>query len=182
MQAILAPYFDELYTLRQAGLDIEVVEDGATFEANALKKAEETLAQAPGFDVALADDSGLAVDALGGAPGVYSARFAGDGHNDDANNAKLMDVMQNVPESERSCRFVCAIALARRNVPPICVRAECEGRLLFAPQGTGGFGYDPYFYYAPLGGSFAELSEEQKNRVSHRALALEKLRKVLETT
>ena len=179
MKAILAPYYAELYTLREAGLDIEVEEDGATFEANALKKAVETLAQAPGFDAAIADDSGLMVDALGGAPGVYSARFAGEGHDDAANNAKLMQVMQDVPEAERACRFVSAIALARRDGSTLCVRGEAEGTLLFEAHGIGGFGYDPYFYYAPLSGTFAELSEEQKNEISHRALALAKLQEVL---
>ncbi|MCL2696176.1 MAG: RdgB/HAM1 family non-canonical purine NTP pyrophosphatase [Clostridiales bacterium] len=179
IQAILTPYYAELATMREAGLDIEVDEDGATFEENALKKANEVLALAQDFDAALADDSGLCVDALGGAPGVYSARFAGEGHDDAANNAKLMDVMTNVPERERGCRFVSVIALARRGAPPIIVRGECEGRVLFGPRGTGGFGYDPYFYYAPLGCSFAELTEADKNKVSHRARALQALQAAL---
>ncbi len=176
IKEIMGEYFPSISTMKEAGLAIDVVEDGDTFCANAIKKAEETLAAAPGFDAALADDSGLAVDALNGAPGVYSARYAGEGHDDAANNQKLMQEMRSIPEADRTCRFVSAIALARRGLPTLCVTGACEGRLLFAPQGENGFGYDPLFLYEPLGRSFAELTAEEKNSVSHRKRALEVLK------
>ena len=176
---ILADSFSALDTLREAGLAIEVVEDGATFAENAVKKAEQVLAAAPGYDAALSDDSGLAVDALGGAPGVYSARYAGPQHDDADNNRKLMADMAGVPDGQRGCRFVCAVALARRGRPTVTAEGACEGVLLRAPRGENGFGYDPYFYYPPAGRTFAELTGEAKNAVSHRRRALESLRALL---
>lgn len=179
IRQILADSFSALDTLREAGLAIEVVEDGATFAENAVKKAEQVLAAAPGYDAALSDDSGLAVDALGGAPGVYSARYAGPQHDDADNNRKLMADMAGVPDGQRGCRFVCAVALARRGRPTITAEGACEGVLLRAPRGENGFGYDPYFYYPPAGRTFAELTGEAKNAVSHRRRALESLRALL---
>jgi len=180
IKQIMGEYFPVIRTMEEAGLALEIVEDGDTFCANAVKKAEETLAAAPGFDAALADDSGLSVDALNGAPGVYSARYAGSGHDDEANNQKLLQDMRDIPEERRSCRFTSAVALARRGRPTLCVTGSCEGRLLFAPRGENGFGYDPLFFYEPLGRSFAELTAEEKNGVSHRKRALEKLKGELE--
>lgn len=179
IKAILAPYFDEILSLRDAGITIDVVEDGDTFEANARKKAEEVLAVAAA-DAVLSDDSGLMVDALGGAPGVYSARYAGEGHDDAANNAKLLEAMQNVPDEARSCRFVSAIALARRGRETLVCLGKVEGMLLSAPRGTSGFGYDPLFYYVPAGKTFAELDASEKNLVSHRKRGLEAVRAALE--
>lgn len=179
IRQILADSFSALDTLREAGLAVEVVEDGATFAENAVKKAEQVLAAAPGYDAALSDDSGLAVDALGGAPGVYSARYAGPQHDDADNNRKLMADMAGVPDGQRGCRFVCAVALARRGRPTVTVEGACEGVLLRAPRGENGFGYDPYFYYPPAGRTFAELTGEAKNAVSHRRRALESLRTLL---
>ncbi len=179
IRQILADSFSALDTLREAGLAIEVVEDGATFAENAVKKAEQVLAAAPGYDAALSDDSGLAVDALGGAPGVYSARYAGPQHDDADNNRKLMADMAGVPDGQRGCRFVCAVALARRGRPTVTAEGACEGVLLRAPRGENGFGYDPYFYYPPAGRTFAELTGEAKNAVSHRRRALESLRALL---
>lgn len=179
IRQILADSFSALDTLREAGLAIEVVEDGATFAENAVKKAEQVLAAAPGYDAALSDDSGLAVDALGGAPGVYSARYAGPQHDDADNNRKLMADMAGVPDGQRGCRFVCAVALARRGRPTVTTEGACEGVLLRAPRGENGFGYDPYFYYPPAGRTFAELTGEAKNAVSHRRRALESLRALL---
>ena len=179
IKAILAPYFDEILSLRDAGITIDVVEDGDTFEANARKKAEEVLAVATA-DAVLSDDSGLMVDALGGAPGVYSARYAGEGHDDAANNAKLLEAMQNVPDDARTCRFVSAIALARRGRETIVRLGKVEGMLLSAPRGTSGFGYDPLFYYVPAGKTFAELDASEKNLVSHRKHGLEAVRAALE--
>ncbi|MBQ9923718.1 MAG: non-canonical purine NTP pyrophosphatase, partial [Clostridia bacterium] len=140
IKEILSDYFDELVTMREAGLDIDVVEDGLTFRENAVKKATEILEKS-GFDATLADDSGLCVDALNGAPGVYSARYAGEGHDDKANNAKLMQAMKDVPDEKRTCRFVSAVALARRGRPVLVVEGKAEGLLLRAPAGENGFGY-----------------------------------------
>lgn len=175
IKEILGGFFTDIRTLREAGLEIDVVEDGATFEANALKKASEVLAVCPEADAALSDDSGLMVDALGGAPGIFSARYASEGHDDEANKAKLLADMANVADDERGCRFVSAIALVRQGREPVVVRGEVRGRLLRTPLGQGGFGYDPLFYYPPLAKSFAELSADEKNSVSHRKRALEAL-------
>ena len=175
---ILGAEFSDMVTLKQAGLDIDVVEDGDTFQANAIKKAEEVL-EISGYPAALADDSGLIVDALGGAPGVYSARYAGEGHNDADNNAKLMRDMMGVPYEQRTCRFASAVALARAGKETICVMGFAEGILLTEARGENGFGYDPYFFYPPLGKSFAQLSAEEKNAVSHRKHALEALLEAL---
>ncbi|HEY3352577.1 MAG TPA: XTP/dITP diphosphatase [Polyangia bacterium] len=146
----------------------EVVEDGATFAANAAKKAR-VIAAATGRPV-LADDSGLEVDALGGAPGVRSARFAGAGHDDGANNARLLAELAGVPAERRTARFRCAMALVDGGAA-IVREGACEGVILDAPRGGGGFGYDPLFLYPPLGRTFAELSVDEKNRLSHRARA-----------
>ncbi len=178
IREILHDDFPEMVTLKEAGLAIDVVEDGATFLDNAVKKAEAVLA-ASGYSAALADDSGLVVDALNGAPGVYSARYAGTAHDDAANNAKLMADMADVPDEKRTCRFACAVALARTGKPTLTVIGYCEGRLLHEAHGANGFGYDPYFLYEPLGKSFAELSAAEKNMVSHRRRALEALKNKL---
>ena len=179
IEEILSGYFDEMVTLREAGLDIDVVEDGATFRENAVKKATEILEKS-GFDAALADDTGLCVDALGGAPGVYSARYAGEGHDTAANNALLMERMADVPDGKRTCRFICCVALARRGRPVLAVEGKAEGMLLRAPAGENGFGYDPYFFYPPMNKSFAELTAREKNSVSHRRAALDALRQALD--
>ena len=180
IRQIVGRYFSDMSTLREAGLEIDVLEDGETFQENAVKKAEEVLAAAPGFDAALADDSGLMVDALGGAPGVHSARYAGEGHNDAENNRKLMADMRDVPDGQRSCRFASAIALARRGKATLTVIGYAEGTLLRESRGQNGFGYDPYFLYPPLGKTFAELSAEEKNAVSHRSRSLALLEQALE--
>ena len=166
IKEILGDYFSEILSLKEAGIAIDVEEDGETFEQNALKKAQEVLKIADA-DAALSDDSGLMVDALDGAPGVYSARFAGEGHDDAANNAKLMDMMRLVPEEKRTARFVSAVALARRGKEPMVCRGAVEGSILYAPQGENGFGYDPLFFYAPAGLSFAQMSAENKNAIRH---------------
>ena len=176
---ILGAEFPDMVTLKQAGLEIDVVEDGTTFAENAIKKAEE-VRKISGYPAALADDSGLIVDALNGAPGVYSARYAGEGHNDADNNAKLMSDMEGVPTEQRTCRFASAVALAREGKETICVLGYAEGILLTEARGSNGFGYDHYFYYPPFGKSFAELSAEEKNSVSHRKHALQALLAVLD--
>jgi XTP/dITP diphosphohydrolase len=167
--------------MRDAGIELEVIEDGQTFRENAIKKAVETLAYVSDrFDAVLADDSGLCVDALDGAPGVYSARFSGEGHNDAANNAKLIALLSDVPDERRTARFCCCVALARVGREPIAVQGEVEGTILHESRGENGFGYDPYFYYAPFQKSFAELSADEKNSVSHRKRALMLLREALD--
>jgi len=152
----------------------EVVEDGDTFAANAIKKAREVSA-ATGLP-ALADDSGLEVDALGGAPGVYSARYAGDDATDDANNDKLLAALAGVPEARRTARFRSVLALAdvggRLGDRVITSDGTCEGRVLDHRRGTGGFGYDPLFWAPELGATFAELGVGSKNDLSHRARAM----------
>lgn len=179
IHAILASDFPEMITLKEAGLDIEVDEDGTTFEENAAKKAEETLERS-GYDAVLADDSGLMVDHLGGAPGVYSARFAGVDHDFDANNRKLVAELDGVPNEKRTAHFVTVIALARRGQKTLIARGSVDGTITTEAHGTNGFGYDPFFFYAPYGKTFAELTAEEKNGVSHRRRALEALKKALD--
>ena len=179
IEDILSGYFDEMVTMREAGLDIDVVEDGSTFRENAVKKATQILEKS-GFDATLADDTGLCVDALGGAPGVYSARYAREGHDTAANNALLMENMKDVPDEKRTCRFTCCVALARKGRDVLVAEGKAEGTLLRAPAGENGFGYDPYFFYPPLHKSFAELTAQEKNSVSHRRAALDALRRALD--
>ena len=150
----------------------EPVEDQPTFDANARKKAEHYSRLAPG-EIVLADDSGLAVDALGGAPGVHSARYAngaGAGNSpDDANNDKLLREMRG--RNDRAAAFVCVIAAARDGQTLATFRGEARGVLLDTPRGSGGFGYDPLFFFPALGKTFAELAPEEKAKVSHRGQA-----------
>ena len=174
IKAILGCFYDEILSLREAGIDMDVVEDANTFEGNALKKAREVFAVADA-DAVLSDDSGLMVDALGGAPGVYSARYAGEGHDDAANNAKLLDALRDVPDEKRTARFCTSVALIRKGMPAVTANGSVEGRILRSSQGENGFGYDPLFYYEPLKKSFAQLTPEEKNSVSHRRRALESL-------
>ena len=155
----------------------EVLEDGTTFEANARKKAEHYSRFVP-REIVLADDSGLQVDALGGAPGVRSARYAagkGESNSSDAaNNARLLRELAHVPDAQRQAQFVCVIAAARDGSTLATFRGEAKGVMLHALRGSGGFGYDPLFYFAELGKTFAELSAEEKAKVSHRGKAFRK--------
>ena len=151
-----------------------VEEDAETFEGNARKKAEHYSRCASG-EMVLADDSGLEVDALGGAPGVHSARYAAASEQgnstDEANNARLLRELGRVQFKDRTARFVCVIAAARDGKTLATVRGQTFGVVLDAPRGSGGFGYDPLFYYPPLAKSFGELSPEEKAKVSHRGKA-----------
>ena len=151
-----------------------VEEDADTFDGNARKKAEHYSQFAAG-EIVLADDSGLEVDALSGAPGVRSARYAApDGQSnstDAANNARLLQELKNVRGERRAARFVCVIAAARDGKTLVTVRGETRGTVLDAPRGSGGFGYDPLFFYSALGKSFGELAPEEKAKVSHRGKA-----------
>ncbi len=171
IKAILGGFYDELVSLKDIGLNLNVVEDGDTFEANAVKKAREA-AQAAGCD-ALADDSGLCVTALGGAPGVYSARYAGEDATDEQNNQKLLAALDGV--TDRRAKFVAAVALVSGDTVATAY-GEVTGEIALAPSGRNGFGYDPLFYKPELGQTFAEIPADIKNTLSHRARALEALR------
>lgn len=149
----------------------EIEEGGATFQENAVKKAT-IVAAATGL-VTLADDSGLEVDALGGQPGVLSARFAGSHGNDNANNALLLERLRDISEEHRTARFKCAIAIAAPDGKTETCDGFCEGMIGFAPKGTGGFGYDPLFFIPDQRMTMAELPEGIKNRISHRAKAMQ---------
>jgi len=151
----------------------EIEETGATFAENALLKAH-AVALATGL-VALADDSGLAVDALSGAPGVYSARYSGQGATDETNNLKLIDALKDVPEQRRGCRFVSVVAACAPNGAELLAEGRWEGQVLTTPRGAGGFGYDPLFLDLELGRSAAELAPAEKNARSHRGRALRAL-------
>jgi XTP/dITP diphosphohydrolase len=153
-------------------------ETGSTYRENALLKAY-AAARASG-GLVLADDSGLEVDALEGAPGVRSARFGGPGLDDTGRCARLLDALRGVPSARRTARFRCVIALVEPGQREETVEGAADGVILDAPRGMGGFGYDPLFYYPPLGRTFAELTEAEKARVSHRGLALAAARRLLE--
>jgi XTP/dITP diphosphohydrolase len=164
----------ELYP--QSALNVpEVSETGTTFVENAIIKARNA-AQHTGF-AALADDSGIEVDALNGAPGVYSARFSGADASDEANNALLVEKLRAVPEQQRSARYRAVIVFMRNaaDPSPIICEGSWEGQILLEPRGQGGFGYDPFFYLPEQGCTSAELSAEQKNQQSHRGKALREL-------
>ena len=153
------------------GVDIDVEETGTTFEENSFQKAEAVM-KATGLP-ALADDSGIAVDALNGEPGIYSARYGFDPSLDDLGRLELLlKNMEDVPAGQRQGKFVCVITMVTPDGQMIQARGEAHGEILWAPVGENGFGYDPIFFYPPLGKGFAELSPEQKNQVSHRAVAL----------
>ena len=161
----------ELVLESDLGVDIDVEETGSTFEENSLLKAE-TVMKATGLP-ALADDSGIAVDALNGEPGIYSARYGFDESLDDWGRLQLLlKNTEQVPDERRQAKFVCVITLVTPQQEIIQARGEVHGMLLRTPAGQGGFGYDPIFYYPPLGKSLAELTPEEKNQVSHRANAL----------
>jgi XTP/dITP diphosphohydrolase len=165
---------------------LAVVEDGLTFEANARKKAQEYSKYVPG-EIVVADDSGLEIDALNGAPGVHSARYAApdlqnkapheaDANTDDqANNARVLRELKGVPSAQRTGRFVCVLAAARDGETLATIRGRAEGIILEAPRGTNGFGYDPLFYFPQIDKTFAELSAEEKSAYSHRGAAFREL-------
>jgi XTP/dITP diphosphohydrolase len=178
LAAILAPFGYELITQSSLGIDTPP-ETGATFAENALLKARHT-ARLSGLP-AIADDSGIEVDALGGRPSVYSARYAGEGATDLANLQKMLDELRDVPSDGRSARYQCVIAFARsaEDPEPLIAHGSWEGRVLTAPRGTGGFGYDPIFQPAGFDLSAAELSAAEKNARSHRGEALRALARLL---
>lgn len=155
-----------------------IVENGRTFKANAAKKAL-AISRFTGGGLVIADDSGLCVRALGGAPGVISARFAGKGKSDIQNNAKLLRLLEGVPPSKRQARFVCAVAIADNGKIVKLIEESCAGRIAFEPKGPHGFGYDPLFLIPRYGRTFGQLGLKTKDRMSHRSKALKKARAFL---
>lgn len=171
MQQILGQYGLEVVLESDLGLDIEVEETGTTFEENSMLKAK-AVQQAAGI-TALADDSGLQVDALNGAPGIYSARFGGERNKSDRDRLEyLLELMKDVPQAQRTARFVSVITMLRPDGSSIVARGTCEGVIALAPHGSNGFGYDPVFFVPQEGCTFAQLKSERKNEISHRANAL----------
>ena len=181
IESITKKFGMNVITKAEAGVgDLEVEETGTTFEENSLIKAE-AIMKATGMP-AIADDSGLEADALNGAPGVYSARFSGEGATDESNNAKLLKLMENIPDDERSARFVSVVTLCFPDGTVVAARGECPGTLRRSPRGDGGFGYDPLFVPVGYDKTYAEISAEEKNIISHRAKALGILRMKLKET
>ncbi|MDD5926777.1 MAG: XTP/dITP diphosphatase [Firmicutes bacterium] len=178
IDAITKKFGMHIISRDEAGVpDIEITEDGQTFEDNSLKKAREIMKLCG--QITIADDSGLMVDCLDGAPGVYSARFAGEDGNDEKNNQKLLMLLEGVPEEKRTAEFVSVITMVYPDGNIITARGECRGRIITEPAGDNGFGYDPLFVPDGYDRTFAQLTAEEKNSVSHRAAALEKLKKLL---
>ncbi len=169
---LLSSFSVEIKSLQDFGPIPPVEEDGETFEENAYKKAH-TTARFLGFPV-LADDSGLEVQALGGLPGVHSARYAGEEATDEENNLKLLEAMKGI--EDRKASFQCVISIAVPRGPALTYEEECKGEITHEMKGDHGFGYDPIFYYPPLEKTFAQMSSEEKNRVSHRGRAAAQLR------
>lgn len=174
IRQILGDLSLEILSMKEAGISVDIVEDGATFEENALIKAEAVAACCD--DIVLADDSGLEIDYLNKEPGIYSARYAGEDTPYEIKNQMLLDRLQGVPRELRTARFVCAIAAVVPGWEPIVVRGTIEGYIGDKPAGENGFGYDPIFYVPDLECSTAELSPEEKNARSHRGNALRMMR------
>ncbi|KUP05903.1 nucleoside-triphosphate diphosphatase [Bacillus coahuilensis p1.1.43] len=166
-------YGIKVKTLNDVAKDLDIEETGTTFEENAIIKAEE--ASKLFHTLVIADDSGLEIDALNGAPGVYSARYAGLEKNDDANMEKVLNELQGVPKEKRTARFCCCLAIAAPGLETKTVFGTCEGRILEEKRGHNGFGYDPIFFVEHLGRTMAELTKDEKSSVSHRGNALKKL-------
>ena len=168
----------EILSMKEAGVDVDIVEDGASFEENAEIKAR-AVARVLTNDIVLADDSGLEIDYLDKAPGIYSARFAGEDTSYDIKNNILLDRMEGVPDEERTARFVCAVAAVFPDGTVDVVRETIEGRVAYEPAGDNGVGYDPIFYVPEYGCTTAQMSPEQKNELSHRGKALRSMRAIL---
>lgn len=180
IRSILADTGAEVLSMKGAGISIDIVEDGISFEENALIKARAVAAvwKEP-ESVVLADDSGLVIDALGGEPGIYSARYMGENTSYDEKNTNLIERLEGVSDEKRSASFVCAIAAVLPDGREFTVRDAIEGRIGYEQKGEGGFGYDPIFYVPEFEKTTAEMTAEEKNRVSHRGKALEHMKEVL---
>ena len=183
MKEILKELDIEVKSLENENINIDVVEDGKTFEENAKKKAKEIyeflLKRGDKNFIVLADDSGLAVDYLNGEPGIYSARYAGEHGNDEKNNEKLLNKLMGLPQENRGAKFICQLAMFTDQGEYFKVTGEAKGYIIEELHGEGGFGYDPLFFYEPLNKTFAELTSEEKNQVSHRGNALKELKRII---
>ncbi len=178
IRMILADIGYEIVSMKEAGIFVDIQENGSTYEGNALIKARAVAAESVG-DIVLADDSGLEIDSLGGEPGVYSARYMGEDTPYSVKNANLIERLNGVPDEKRTARFVCAIAAVLPDGRELTTRAAIEGRIGYEEKGSGGFGYDPIFYVSELHKTTAELTGEEKNLVSHRGKALELMKEEL---
>lgn len=174
---IMADCDVEILSMKEAGIRTDIAEDGKTFEENAKIKARAIAEHTDA--IVLADDSGLEIDALGGEPGVYSARYMGEDTSYTLKNRNLIDRLEGIPKEQRSARFVCAIAAVLPDGQELVTRQTMEGYIGYEPQGENGFGYDPIFYLDEYGCSSAALSREQKNAISHRGKALRAMREML---
>lgn len=183
IREILSDFGLEILSMKEAGVATDIVEDGSTYEENALLKARAVAKKTGEPDIVLADDSGLEVDYLNKEPGIYSARYLGEDTPYTIKNHNLIERLNGVPDEKRTARFVCAIAAVLPDGRELTTRAAIEGRIDYEEKGQGGFGYDPIFYVPEFGKTTAELTEEEKNAVSHRGKALramkEELKKVL---
>ena len=179
IRMILADLNMEIVSMKEAGVDIEIVEDGMSFEENAEIKAR-SVSRVLTSDIVLADDSGLEIDYLDKAPGIYSARFAGEDTSYDIKNRIFLDRLEGVPDEERTARFVCAVAAVFPDGTAETVRETIEGRIAHDISGDNGFGYDPIFYVPEYGCTTAEMTPEQKNELSHRGKAMRSMKKILE--
>ncbi|KNZ43031.1 RdgB/HAM1 family non-canonical purine NTP pyrophosphatase [Acetobacterium bakii] len=170
----------EVVTMKDYGIAIDIIEDGLTYEENALIKVRALKPYVLGKDIILmGDDSGLSVDYLNGAPGIYSARYAGEDVDYAANNKKLLAVMKDVPAEKRGAAFICVIAILFPDGRELTFRGEVRGTIAFDYTGTGGFGYDPIFIHQDTGRAYAQMSDNEKNRLSHRAAAIAKAKPLL---
>ncbi|MCM1182654.1 MAG: RdgB/HAM1 family non-canonical purine NTP pyrophosphatase [Roseburia sp.] len=172
----------EIQSMKEAGVDIEIVEDGGSFEENARIKAgaiAAALKERGEQAIVLADDSGLEIDWLNGEPGIYSARYMGEDTSYTVKNANLIQRLEGVPDEKRTARFVCAIAAVLPDGRSFATKAAVEGIIGYEEKGENGFGYDPIFYLPEYGRYSAELSPEEKNRISHRGKALERMKEIL---
>ncbi len=177
IRSILADTYPEILSMKEAGINIDIAEDGKSFEENSLIKARAVAAETG--VLVLADDSGLEIDFLNKEPGVYSARYMGEDTPYSIKNANLISRLEGVPEEKRTARFVCAIAAVFPDGRELAVRAAIEGIIGYQAKGSNGFGYDPIFYVPELGKTTAEMTEEEKNLVSHRGKALRLMKEEL---
>lgn len=178
IRMILSDLQVEVLSMKEAGIQVEIEENGTTFRENAIIKARAVHALAPEA-IVLADDSGLAVDYLGGAPGVYSARYMGEDTSYDIKNASIIEQLQDAPVDQRAARFISVIAAVLPDGSELCTEGVLEGTIAYQPAGTGGFGYDPIFYVPEYGRTTAELGPERKNAISHRGKALRAMKEQL---
>ncbi|MDD6639072.1 MAG: XTP/dITP diphosphatase [Lachnospiraceae bacterium] len=177
IREIMADCEVEIFSMKEAGIDVDIVENGTTFEENALIKAKAIAEHTDA--IVLADDSGLEIDALNKEPGIYSARYMGEDTSYTVKNRNLIERLEGVPKEQRTARFVCAIAAVLPGGKELVTRQTMEGYIGYEPEGENGFGYDPIFFLEEYGCSSAALSREQKNAISHRGKALRAMRDML---